>query len=262
MTPKERKATRNTKQPISQPTHHTMHEITTQILHTLANIQHLRLTPPNETTHTNHNITLPNPNLIQFTNTTTNLTTTITFNQFTQLLQQHSNNNKAQTLQHILTHIHSPTHSTQPTYYQYQQAHAWIITHQMHNTGMDTRAQNNAIFALKEAITFHKQTNNTHDIIDAISPYKKYIYIPIDHNNRQVARLCPVRLHHAILTTYIHDITHYTTLSPQQAEQHIQNITNTRQKHWFPHTIKKDKPQTLPNLYLIIKPDGIRFRTI
>jgi len=113
------------------------------------------------------------------------------------------------------------------------------------------------------------------DIIALKQRHPHDIWIKIDHNPRQAARICPVRLHHEITKAFISDTAHFTlysTSSPQSRDhtqfslassisQKILSKLPVDRDRWLPH-LWQHKPLGLPYLYLTIKDDGVRFRPI
>ena len=118
-----------------------------------------------------------------------------------------------------------------------------------------------------------KQNNtiqHTRMILALKSLYPNSIFTPVDHNAKQPACVCPIRLHHALCELYTLDTKHFRILKPgdsflkkrlTQSDFHTQIHKAVRakvSKAWLKRLSKGVKSHGI--LYLIPKLDGIRFR--
>jgi hypothetical protein len=86
--------------------------------------------------------------------------------------------------------------------------------------------------------------------------FHNYIFLPIDHNWRQPAIICPVRLHHYTLKTYIEDTTHFKLLPETTTSASICHIISTKLKELIPFKYLINNRDLTCKVYIILKTDG------
>ena len=66
---------------------------------------------------------------------------------------------------------------------------------------------------LTSPITDPHQCTHTHNLTQWLKSNSQYIFIPVDHNTRQPAQICPVRFHHVVSQHTIGDTLRFTHLT-------------------------------------------------
>ena len=136
-----------------------------------------------------------------------------------------------------------------------KQVQLWIIAFHLYRNGLSQSIIDHISTLFNSCLLntplLFQSNKHLHSILQT---YPNYIFIPIDHNARQCAIICPVRLHHLTKSTFIDDTKHFKIILNSSTSTITNQIRKLLQPHWFPHTIKK-KPK-FPKLYLILKLDG------
>jgi hypothetical protein len=99
------------------------------------------------------------------------------------------------------------------------------------------------------------------DLYNFLSFYQNYIFVRVDHNARQIAAICPVIIHHSATSIFINDTRHFRLVLHLTPKQILSNLSSRLQSlsHWHHLLSKTDQ---LPHPWLMIKPDGVRWRPL
>ena len=96
----------------------------------------------------------------------------------------------------------------------------WIIAFNLYTNGIQPPqiAHTFSLFASCFDTGKEKRYGDILSLHKIKSEYNNYIFIPIDHNARQAAIICPVRLHAKTCTTFTDDIAHFSIESKSDLE--------------------------------------------
>ena len=171
---------------------------------------------------------------------------------------------------------HHLPHSLIPTF---PLLHTWLLaailatrtTIPSHTISLISKHYANSL-PLTSPITDPQQHTHTHNLTHWLKSNSQFIFIPVDHNTRQPAQICPFRFHHVVSQHTIEDtlrFTHLTTgailldhvfTSPPTAS-FIHTLVSTNIKTaWAKHKSKGTHSQAKFAFY--VKEDGVRFRLI
>jgi len=258
------KTLRNIEQPTQTTITDNLAHVTNQLLSLLSKLNTLKLLPPRTSPV---NISLSKQH-ITITSSQNQNQLKITFNQFHKFLSkqpQSSNLFNFTTTQNLLHSITNTTHPLKAIYPLPQTdtppviTLAWLLGHNLFCNGVSITNITKSISLFYNTFNTKPQHKHSNLLLLKIKQlYANYIFIPIDHNARQAAIICPIRLHHYTLQTYIDDTKHFTILHNTTIPDLHKTITNNAPKN-FKYKIKNKA--TIPNLYLIIKSDS-RLRPI
>ena len=114
-----------------------------------------------------------------------------------------------------------------------------------------------------------KQHRIPGQVREVLRKHSGSVWLAIDHNARQYARVCPLKFHDILMTIFLRDPKQYRvitntvdqnkpSLDPVTTSKFIRKNLNSR---WLAHSYKY-KPHILANLFVMVKLDGVRFRTV
>jgi hypothetical protein len=140
---------------------------------------------------------------------------------------------------------------------------AWLIRFNLSINGISTPTSDTILnsFSLAHKVCPVSKAHKIPKLVrKVVAKHPNDVWLKIDHNARQRARICPLRFHQILLEVFFLDKKQYE-LSRMDPTQTSKFIINKLRSRWLPLSYK-NKPHNIAKVFLMVKPDGVRFRVL